>query len=80
MVIIGYNKDNYPVSILSTKSVELAYAYWQGAKTEVNSHKVLEEDFTPLSEHPTGVFPILKTILVDTGTLRNNSKVIMVSR
>lgn len=63
MIFIAYNHDGYITSILSAKSESLALAYWQGANIEVFTHKCLEnpEDFTPLSEHPTGVIRILKT-------------------
>ena len=61
MIIIAYNYKGFPVSILSAKSKELATVYLQGADINYHTIKILEEDFTPLSEHPTGVFPILKT-------------------
>jgi hypothetical protein len=61
MIFIAYNYKSQVVSIVSAKSLELANAYWQGANVNVYSHKCLEEDFTSLDEHPTGVFPIVKT-------------------
>jgi len=61
MIFIGYNPEGYPVSIVNAKTKELAYAYWQGANMLPHSHKCLEDDFSSLDDHPTGVFPILKT-------------------
>lgn len=61
MIFIGYNYDNKPISIVNAKSKELAYAYWQGKDILPHSHKCLEEDFTSLNDHPTGVFPIMET-------------------
>ena len=61
MVFIGYNHKSEPISIVVARSKELAYAFWQGKGILPHSHKSVEEDFTPLSEHPTGVFPLLTT-------------------
>ena len=72
MVFIGYNHDNKPISIVSAKSKELAYAYWQGKDILPHSHKTVEEDFTPLNEHPTGVFPIMETAEVSLSSFGGN--------
>lgn len=61
MIYIGYNYEGLPISIVNAKSKELAYAYWQGKDVLPYSHKCLEEDFTPLKDHLTGVYEILKT-------------------
>ena len=61
MVFIGYDYNGSPISVVCAKSKELAYAYWQGKDILPHSHKCLEEDFTHLDEHPTGVFPIVQT-------------------
>lgn len=61
MVYIGYNYEGKPISIVSAKSKELAYAYWQGKDILPHTHQCLEEDFASLDDHPTGVFEILKT-------------------
>lgn len=61
MIIIAYNELNVITSIVAAKSKELAVVYFQGANINAFCVKCLEEDFTPLSEHPTGVIPILKT-------------------
>lgn len=76
MTFIAYNHDGYITSIVSAKSEALALAYWQGANVEVFSHKCLEnpDDFTPLSEHPTGVIPILKTRQETLSAFGQNSK------
>lgn len=68
MTFIAYNHQGQIVSIVVAKSKELAMAYWQGSNIGIPaSSKCVEDenDFTPLSEHVTGVFPILKTITLD---------------
>ena len=77
MIFIGYNYDGFPISIVNAKNQELAYAYWQGLGLIPHSHKCLEKDFTPIEEHMTGVYPILKTQTIDGYTLsefRNRNK------
>lgn len=63
MVIIAYNYEGKVISIVNAKSEEIANAYWHGAGLIVYSHRNIDnpDEFTPLSEHPTGVYPILKT-------------------
>jgi len=61
MIFIAYNHKSQVTSVVTAKSIELAQAYWQGANIDVFSHKCLETDFTSLEDHPTGVFPIVKT-------------------
>lgn len=61
MIFIAYNYENKPISIVNAKSKELAYAYWQGKDILPHSHKCVEEDFTKLDNHPTGVYPIMET-------------------
>jgi hypothetical protein len=61
MIFIAYNHKSQVISIVNAKNQELANAYWQGANVDVHASKCLETDFTSLDEHPTGVFPILKT-------------------
>jgi hypothetical protein len=58
---IAYNHNNYPISIVVAKNKDLANAYWHGANTVPHNFKCVEEDFTKLEDHPTGVFPILST-------------------
>lgn len=65
MVYIGYNYNGEVITIVKALSENLAQAFWQGAGIAVHSSKCLEKDFTNLEEHPTGVFPILKTTEVD---------------
>ncbi len=64
MIFIGYNYSGKVISIVNAKSKELAEAFWQGRKLNVNTIKSLQGrgDFIPLDEHPTGVYPILETI------------------
>ena len=61
MIFIGYNYEGYTISIVNAKSRELADAYWQGAQIIPHTVKCLEKDFASLDEHPTGVYPILRT-------------------
>lgn len=61
MIFIAFNYEGRVTSIVDARNEELAHAYWQGANIDVHSSKCLERDYTPLDEHPTGVFPILKT-------------------
>ena len=72
MIFIGYNHDTIPISIVNAKSKELAYAYWQGKGILPHSHRCLEEDFEPLEDHPTGVFPILETKEVSLSPIAGN--------
>lgn len=60
MIFIAYDQNGVTTSIVNAKSEELALAYWQGADVDVFSHKSLD-DFMDLNNHPTGVYPILKT-------------------
>lgn len=61
MLFIGYNYNKIPISVISARSRELANAFWQGKGTVPHTVKCLEEDFTPLSEHITGVIPLVHT-------------------
>lgn len=61
MIFIGYDYESRPISIVNAKTKELAYAYWQGAGIIPHSHKSIEEDFTDINTHITGVYPIMKT-------------------
>jgi hypothetical protein len=63
MILIAYNQKGYVISIVVTKSMDLANAYWQGAGIFPHSIKNVDDPnhFIPLSEHTTGVYPILKT-------------------
>ena len=62
MVVIGYDYKGTIISIVNAKSLELANAYWQGADIIPHSYRSLDDEshFTPLNEHPTGVYPLLK--------------------
>jgi len=86
MTFIGYNYDGYPISIVVAKSKELAYAYWQGKGILPHYHECVEEDYSSLDEHPTGVFPIMNTVEVSDYNLSNNMrnpngrKIIMVDK
>jgi hypothetical protein len=62
MIFIAYNRRGHICSIVAARSRELAEAYWQGADVDAITVKSLEEDFTSLDEHPTGVIPVLKTV------------------
>lgn len=79
MIIIAYNHNGKIISIVNAKSKELALAYWQGTKGGIpHSTKILEEDFIPLSEHPTGVMPILDTIEIIAGRCGSDDKLLCV--
>lgn len=80
MTFIAYNYDNYPISIVIATDIKLANAYWQGADVPVHSHKCVEEDFIPLNEHPTGVFPILKTIVKRNYDFRPGADILTVNK
>lgn len=76
MIYLAFNYEGYCISIVNAKSKELAVAYWQGANIIPHSIKSLEEDYTPIEEHLTGVYPILKTQELDQGY--NNKSIIKV--
>ena len=81
MTYIAYDYNSKVISIVVATNIKLATAYWQGADIPVHSTKCVEEDFTKLEDHPTGVFPILKTEEKDSYQLRDmkiGSKVIIV--
>jgi hypothetical protein len=61
MIFIAYNYEGAPISVVCAKNQDLANAYWQGAGIIPHSSKCLEKDFTPIDEHITGVFPLIKT-------------------
>ncbi len=65
MIFIGYDYNGKVITIVNAVSKQIANAYWQGADISVHSSKCLEEDFTKLENHPTGVFPLMKTVEVD---------------
>lgn len=60
MICIAYNHTGKVVSVVNSRSKELAVAFWQGKGITPYSVKTLD-DFTPLEEHPTGVYPIVQT-------------------
>ena len=60
MIFIAYDYEGYPISIINAKDQALAIAYWHGASIVPNTIKSLD-DFASLEDHPTGVYPILKT-------------------
>lgn len=66
MVVIAYNHAGKVVSIVNAKSEELAKVFWHGQSLNYDHARSLDdsETFMPLSEHPTGVYPILQTIEV----------------
>lgn len=83
MVFIAYNYNGVPTSIVNARNEELALAYWHGAGVDVFSHKSTK-DFIPLAEHPTGVYPLMKTLEVDVDgiqyTMKRGSKLITVHK
>ena len=74
MVFIAYNYEGLPVSVVCARSKELAYAYWQGKGILPHSHKSLDEDFTDIDEHITGVFEFIKTTEVSDYDLSNTCR------
>lgn len=63
-VFIAYDHNSVPVSVVCAKSKELANAFWQGKGLYPHTVKSLSQDFTPLADHPTGVFPLVSTKMV----------------
>ena len=84
MIFIAYNHDGLPVSIVSSKSEDLAKAFWHGGGIDAFSVKCLEnpEHFTQLNDHPTGVIPILRTTEIPVASIdtRNSHKKILTIR
>lgn len=81
MIYIAYNHDGIITSIVSAKSKELALAYWQGTKDGLpHESKCLETDFTPLSEHPTGVMPVLITKTINIGNQMNPNNIVTIRK
>lgn len=67
MIVIAYNYENKIISIVNSKSVELANAFWQGKGLVPFRIATLEKDFTPLEDHVTGIYEVLKTKTVYDG-------------
>lgn len=63
---IAYDHNSLVTSIVVAVDKKRALAYWQGADVNVHTSKCVEDpnDFIPLDESETGVFPILKTTLI----------------
>lgn len=80
MVIIARNYEGKTISIVNAKSKELAMAYWQGKDIYPHTTKCVDdpEVYTPLNEHPTGVYPILETIEIVAGRCRDDAKLLCV--
>lgn len=69
MIYIAYNYESQPISIVNARNLDLANAFWQGRGIIPYSIKNLVKDFTSLSEHPTGVFPLFETEEISVGEL-----------
>lgn len=80
LIVIAYDLSGTIVGIVLAKSLELAYAYWAGAKLNVYSTKVVGEDFEIMEENISGVVPILKTVEVVAGSLTREAKIVIVKR
>lgn len=65
MIYIAKNYEGLIISIVNAKNRDLANAYWQGANIIPHSVSSLEEDYTPIEEHLTGVYEVLKTSEVE---------------
>lgn len=77
----AYNRNSDLLSIVCAKTKQLAVAYWQGADVQYDTcrsftelHGTVEE----LEDHPTGVFPIVKTKTVDAYGLKPGSKLLII--
>jgi len=60
-IYVAKNYDGRVVSVVLAKSYELAQAYWQGQG--LFPHSVDQWTEKALEDHPTGVLPILKTMV-----------------
>jgi hypothetical protein len=61
MIIIGYDRNGLPMSIVSAKSVENAHAYWQGTGEIPDSTKIFDITEDRENEKLGFVTPFLKT-------------------
>lgn len=59
-IYIAHDYDGTKVDIVLARSYELAQVYWQGKG--VIAHSVTEFNEASLTDHPTGVLPILNTV------------------
>lgn len=80
MVIIAYNNQGYPISIVVAISKQLALAFWHGQGLPVHSTSIVEEDFIISDEQISGVIPILKTFEQDVYLLNRDKTVLLVSK
>lgn len=84
MVFIAYNYEDYPLSVVCARSKDLAMAYWQGQGLRVHYTKCLEEDYTPIEDHITGIYPLIETKTVSTHTFstspRDRKDIVVVKR
>jgi hypothetical protein len=78
IVVIAYNYNGKVIAVVNAISVELAQAFWQGRGVVPHIIKTLKNDFTPLSEHPTGVYPIVETLEIVVGSLRDDAKILCI--
>ncbi len=76
MIFIAYNHDEKVISIVNARSIELALAFWQGKSITPHSHKCVEADF--LHDHPTGIYPLLETAIVDVFSCRRDAKLLCI--
>jgi len=72
VICIAKNHKNRILSVVLTKNIELAKAFWHGKG--IIPHTITELTEANLLEHPTGVIPIVSTTkqeIYHNGSFRN---------
>lgn len=72
-IFVAKDYEGYTESVVLAENEKLAHAYWQG--TDVTACSVDRFSEQALSNHPTGVLPIVKTKVKQVYNLKDNSKV-----
>lgn len=77
-IFIAKHYDGTPVDVVLTATEQLAQAYWQGKG--IIAHTVTVRSDADLTEHPTGVLPIISTREVEAKPFGLSSRTMHVVR
>lgn len=77
-IFIAKHYDGTPVDVVLTATAQLAQAYWQGKG--IIAHTITVRSDTDLTDHPTGVLPIISTREVEAAPFGLSSRTMHVVR